>query len=50
MIKTNLKMLYKQRSQIGKSRLHTSTSFWIGGGKSPKIIIQKSLQMIKRIF
>jgi hypothetical protein len=37
----NLKMLYKQRSQIGKGRLHTSTSFWISGGKSvPKIIIQ----------
>jgi hypothetical protein len=46
----NLKMLYKQRSQI-EGRLHTSTSFLISGGKSvPKIIIQKSLQMIKRIF
>lgn len=34
-----------------KSQLHASTSFWISGGKSvPKIIIQKSLQMIKRIF
>jgi hypothetical protein len=34
-----------------EGQLHTSTSFWISGGKSvPKIIIQKSLQMIKRIF
>jgi hypothetical protein len=42
-------MLYKQRSQIGRGQY--STSFWISGGKSvPKIIIQKSLQMIKRIF
>ena len=34
-----------------EEQLHASTSFWINGGKSvPKIIIQKSLQMIKRIF
>lgn len=34
-----------------KGQLHASTSFWISGGKSvPKIIIQKSLQMVKRIF
>jgi hypothetical protein len=34
-----------------EGQLHASTSFWIRGDKSvPKIIIQKSLQMVKRIF
>jgi hypothetical protein len=44
----NLKMLYKQRSQIGKGS-YILYLFWMGGKSVPKII-QKSLQMIKRIF
>jgi hypothetical protein len=45
----NLKMALKQRSQIGKGSYILYLFFWIRG-KSVRIIIQKSLQMIKRIF